>query len=151
MLSTKSLGDPELFSGESTAQLVNQFLDKLTEEERTKRIEVESINVSLQTQKEQLENSISKRQERLNKRAEKLGVKISNFILWILYLLFFACLFIGIASFIFKSISLTYQIVSFLILTLLSIFGFSHQFSADSIRKPVLRYVKQKYLNFLEK
>ncbi len=151
MLSTKSLGDPELFSGESTAQLVNQFLDRLTEEERTKRIEVESINVSLQTQKEQLENSISERQERLDRRAEKLGVKISNFVLWIFYLLIFACLFIGVASFIFKSISLTSQIISFSILALLTIFGFSHQFSADSIRKPVLRYVKQKYLNFLEK
>lgn len=151
MLSTKSLGDPELFSGESTAQLVNQFLDRMTEEERTKRIEVESINVSLQTQKEQLENSISSREQRLNKRAEKLGVKISNFVLWLFYLLIFICLFVGIASFVFKSVSLTAQIISFSILALLTIFGFSHQFSAESIRKPVLKYIKQKYLNFLEK
>lgn len=151
MLSTKNLGDPELFSGESTAQLVNQFLDRMTEEERTKRIEVESENSSLQSKNEQLENTISIRQQRLDKRAEKLGVKISNFVIWLFYILIFACLFIGVGSFIFKSISLASQIVSFSILALLTIFGFSHQFSADSIRKPVLRYVKQKYLNFLEK
>jgi len=151
MLSSKTLGDPELFSGESTAQLVNQFLDRMTEEERNKRIEVESKNLSLQSKNEQLENSISSRDQRLNKRAEKFGLTVSNIVLWLFYILIFASLFVGIASFILTSISLTSKIVSFSVLTLLTIFGFSHQFSAESIRKPVLKYVKRKYLNFLDR
>ncbi len=151
MLSSKTLGDPELFSGESTSQLVNQFLDRMTEEERNKRIEVESKNISLKSQNEQLENSISSRDQRLNTRAKKLGLKASKIVLWLFYILIFASLIVGIASFIITSISLTSKIVSFSILALLTIFGFSHQFSAESIRKPVIEYVKQKYLNFLNR
>ncbi len=143
MLSSKTLGDPELFSGESTSQLVNQFMDRLTEEERNKRLEVESEN-------EKLKNSISKREGRLNQRVELFGRKIANTILGLFYLLIIASLFIGIASFIFPTISLTLKIASFLVLTLLTIFGFSHKFSANSIKKPVIEYVRHKLLKLLE-
>ncbi len=151
MLSSTTLGDPELFSGESTSQLVNQFLDRMTEEERNKRIEVESENISLQSQNEKLENSLSSRDKRLKTRAEGFGLQVSNIVLGLFYLLIVVSLIIGVLSLIFKSITLPVQISSFIILALLTFFGFSHQFSANSIRKPVINYVKLKYFNFLNR
>jgi tetrahydromethanopterin S-methyltransferase subunit G len=150
MLSSKTLGDPDLFGGESTAQLVNQFLDRMTEEERNKRMEVESENESLQSQNDKLENTISIRDQRLNQKADRLGLKIASLVVGLFYILITASLCIGIASLILPSISLTLQIVSFSVLTLLTIFGFSHKFSADSIKKPVVEYVRRKFLKFIE-
>lgn len=150
MLSSKTLGDPELFSGESTSQLVNQFLDRMTEEERNKRLEVESENKSLQSQNEQLITTISRNEEKLNQKAESFGQKTASFILGLFYLLIISSLLIGVASLIFPAISLTLQIVSFSVLALLTVFGFSHKFSSDSIRKPIKELVKRKFLKLLE-
>lgn len=150
MLSSKTLGDPELFSGESTSQLVNQFLDRMTEEERNKRLEVESENKSLQSQNEELTTTISHKEERINQKAESLGMKAANLVLGLFYLLIISSLLIGIASFIFPAISMTLQIISFSVLALLTVFGFSHKFSSDSIRKPTKEFVKGKILKLLE-
>lgn len=151
MLSIKTLGDPELFSGESTAQLVNQFLDRMTEEERSKRLEMESKNKALQSVNEELVNTISEKDERLNQKAERLGASISNMVLGLFYILIIASLIIGVLSFIIPVISVVMQIVSFVILTLLTVFGFSHKFSADSIKRPATKYVQRKFLKLLEK
>lgn len=150
MLSTKTLGDPELFSGESTSQLVNQFLDRMTEEERNKRLEVESENKSLQSQNEELITTISIKEERISQKAESLGLKAANLILGLFYVFIISSLLIGIASFIFPAISMTLQIISFSVLALLTVFGFSHKFSSDSIRKPIKELVKAKILKLLE-
>lgn len=150
MLSTKTLGDPELFTGESTSQLVNQFLDRITEEERLKRLEAESLNKVLETKNEELENKIATTDTRLNQKAETLGKNVASVLLCLFYTLIGASLIIGVASFIVPTISLSLQIVSFVILALLTIFGFSHKFSSDSIKKPVVDFIKQRFLKYLE-
>lgn len=149
MLSSKNLGDPELFSGESTAQLVNQFLDRMTEEERNKRIEVESENKTLQEKNQELENRLSSTNIKLNQTAENIGVRTAKIVLVLFYLLIISSLIIGVGAFIFPKISLTLQVIAFTVLTLLTIFGFSHKFSSDSIRQPIIRFVKKKIINVL--
>lgn len=150
MLSSKTLGDPELFSGESTSQLVNQFLDRMTEEERNKRLEAESENKTLQSKNDKLIKSITKKEEKINQKAEKLGVRIANVILGLFYLFIVSSLIVGITSFLIPEISKILQISSFIILALLTVFGFSHKFSSNSIKKPVKEFIKNKFLNFLE-
>lgn len=151
MLSCKTLGDPELFSGETTSQLVNQFLDRITEEERVKRIEVEYENVELKTKYEKLELEISNKEKNIYILAEKTGVKLANFVLILFYTLIFLSLFIGVYSFIDKSISTVLQVISFLVLTVLTVLGFTHKFSSDSLRNPIKNYVRTKILNILNK
>ena len=150
MLSTKTLGDPELFTGESTAQLVNQFLDRMTEDERNKRLAVESENKNLQSQKRELERTIEDRQNRINLKATRMGTKFGNFAVGIFYILIVASLVISILSFVYPMVSKPLQIISFLVFTILTILGFTHQFSANSIKKPVINYVKKKVIKILE-
>ncbi len=151
MLSTKTLGDPELFSGETTAQLVNQFLDRITEEERIKRIEAENENKELKTKNENLEQKITDIDVNIYNKAEKLGVKTANFVLGLFYTLILISLLVGIYSLVDNSVSLFLQITSFAVLALLTIFGFTHKFSSDSIRKPIKNKIKMKIINYLNK
>ena len=150
MLSTKTLGDPELFTGESTSQLVNQFLDRITEEERLKRLEAESKSRVLETKNEELENKIATKDKKKKQKAQTLGENVASVLIGLFYTLIVASLLIGIASFIVPTISLTLQIISFIILTFLTIFGFSHKFSSDSIKKPVVNFIRQRFLKYLE-
>lgn len=151
MLSAKTLGDPELFSGETTSQLVNQFLDRITEEERIKRIEAEKENEELKSKNETLEQKITDGDQKINRKAERIGLKTANLVLGLFYILIVVSLIVGIYSLIDKSVSLVLQITSFSILTLLTIFGFSHKFSSDSIKEPVKKYVKMKLVNYINK
>ncbi|MFN3528593.1 MAG: hypothetical protein ACK417_01555 [Bacteroidia bacterium] len=151
MLSAKTLGDPELFSGETTSQLVNQFLDRITEEERIKRIEAEKENEELKSKNQTLELKIIDGDQKITRKAERLGLNIANLVLGLFYLLIVVSLVVGIISLVSKSVSLVLQITSFSILTLLTIFGFSHKFSSDSIKEPVKNYLKIKIQNYINK
>lgn len=151
MLSAKTLGDPELFTGETTAQLVSQFLDRITEEERLKRIEAENENKELKLKNKTLEDKINVDDKRIAEKAGKIGMKISNFVLGLFYLFICISFLLGIYSLIDKSVSLILQIITFSIFTLLTIFGFTHKFSADSIREPINKYLKKKIINYLNK
>jgi hypothetical protein len=151
MLSAKTLGDPELFSGETTSQLVNQFLDRITEEERIKRKEAEMENIELMTKYEKLEQKITDKDKKITNKAEKLGMKAANLVLGLFYILIIISLIIGIYSLLDKSVSLILQIISFTILALLTIFGFSHKFSSDSIKEPIKKFIKVKIENYINK
>ena len=151
MLSAKTLGDPELYNGETTSQLVNQFLDRITEEERIKRIEAEDENKELRTKNESLEQKINDGDQKITGTAEILGTKAANLLLGLFYILIAISLIVGIYSLVDKTVSLILQIISFSIFALLTIFGFSHKFSSDSIREPVKKYVKMKFVNYINK
>lgn len=146
MLSTKSLGDPELFSGESTSQLVNQFLDRITEEEKNKRIEVENENKKLQEKNDELKFALNNSESKLTKKAEKIGIQFSKCVLILFYTLIVLSVVVGVVSFLIPSISTVLQVIAFSILGLLTLFGFSHKFSADSIREPIIINVKSRII-----
>lgn len=131
MLSTKTLGDPELFSGESTSQLVNQFLDRMTEDERNKRLIVESENEKLQNEKQELQRRIDEKQNRINQKATSIGIKFGNFVVSVFYILILASLVISITSFLYPIVSKELQIASYLVFTALTILGFTHRFSTS--------------------
>ena len=113
-------------------------------------MEAESKSRVLETKNEELENKIATTDTKLNQKAQTLGENVASVLIGLFYTLIVASLLIGIASFIVPTISLTLQIISFIILTFLTIFGFSHKFSSDSIKKPVVNFIRQRFLKYLE-
>jgi hypothetical protein len=151
MLSNSTLGDPELFKGESASQLVSQFLNRLTEEETIKREKVETANVILQTTNDELAETLSSNTTHINVKARNFGKGLARVVLNGFYILITISLIIGILAFFVPSISIVWQVISFSVLALLTIFGFSHKFSSDSIRNPIIDFTQKKIVSFFTK
>jgi hypothetical protein len=151
MLSNSTLGDPELFKGESASQLVSQFLNRLTEEETIKRKKVETANVILQTTNDELAETLSSNTTHINVKARNFGKGLARVVLNGFYILITISLIIGILAFFVPSISIVWQVIAFSVLALLTIFGFSHKFSSDSIRNSIIDFTQKKIVSFFTK
>jgi predicted nucleic acid-binding protein len=147
MLSNSTLGDPELFKGESASQLVAQFLNRITQEETEKRIQIEKEKETLQTTNDELAETILSNSSHITRKANTIGSGIANMVLTCFYIFIAFSFIIGVAAFFIPTISNAWQVVAFVILTLLTIFGFTHKFSSDSIRNPIIKYVKNKIVS----
>ena len=148
MLSNSTLGDPELFKGESASQLVAQFLNRITQEETEKRIQIEKEKENLQTTNDELAETISSNSIHITQKAINIGSGVANMVLTCFYIFIAFSFIIGVAAFFIPTISIVWQVVAFVILALLTIFGFTHKFSSDSIRNPIIKYVKNKIVFF---
>ncbi len=151
MLSNSTLGDPELFKGESASQLVTQFLNRITEEETEKRIQAEEEKDNLQIENDRLTKTISANTTHFSQKANKIGKRTASLVLTLFYILIAFSFIIGIVAFFTPNISVVWQIIAFSVLALLTIFGFSHKFSSESIRKPIIKYIENKIISFFSR
>ena len=151
MLSNSTLGDPELFKGESASQLVTQFLNRITEEETAKRKQAEEENDNLQTENDRLIGELSANTTHFSQKANKIGKGTASIVLTCFYILISFSFIVGTTAFFVSNISVIWQVISFSVLTLLTVFGFSHKFSSESIRNPIIKYIENKVISFFSK
>lgn len=148
LLEKNTMGDPELFDGSSTAEILDTIMYSIKGEEEEKLKKEQDAHLKTKTELEQISADKKALKNRLNIKAENIAKSVSQILFILLLIITAVCLAVNLFDDYFKP-NENLKIVLWIIIGIITLLNLTNGFNILGFKDRIKKILKSKILNWL--